>query len=83
MRADVQEIFKRTPHDKQVMMFSATLSDTIKPICKKFMNNVRGQFWIPFKWVKCPYFPSFGLHMCFLKWPQPLRCARFVLIGRP
>jgi len=39
MRADVQEIFKRTPHDKQVMMFSATLSDTVKPICKKFMNN--------------------------------------------
>jgi superfamily II DNA/RNA helicase len=44
MRADVQEIFKRTPHDKQVMMFSATLSETVKPICKKFMNNVRGTF---------------------------------------
>lgn len=25
MRADIQEIFKKTPHDKQVMMFSATL----------------------------------------------------------
>lgn len=41
MRADVQEIFKMTPHDKQVMMFSATLSKDIRPICKKFMQDVR------------------------------------------
>ncbi|KAI8012097.1 DEAD-box ATP-dependent RNA helicase 56, partial [Camellia lanceoleosa] len=27
MRRDVQEIFKMTPHDKQVMMFSATLKE--------------------------------------------------------
>jgi len=39
MRRDVQKIFRMTPHDKQVMMFSATLSDTIRPICKKFMHN--------------------------------------------
>jgi len=39
MRKDVQDIFKKTPHDKQVMMFSATLSDQIRPICKKFMHN--------------------------------------------
>ena len=39
MRADVQEIFKMTPHDKQVMMFSATLSKEIRPVCKKFMND--------------------------------------------
>jgi len=39
MRADVQKIFKLTPHEKQVMMFSATLSDQIRPICKKFMHN--------------------------------------------
>jgi len=38
MRADVQDIFKRTPHEKQVMMFSATLNKEIRPICKKFMN---------------------------------------------
>ncbi|KAL0397103.1 UNVERIFIED_CONTAM: DEAD-box ATP-dependent RNA helicase 15 [Sesamum calycinum] len=37
MRRDVQEIFKMTPHDKQVMMFSATLSKEIRPVCKKFM----------------------------------------------
>ena len=29
-----------TPHEKQVMMFSATLSKEIRPVCKKFMNNV-------------------------------------------
>jgi len=39
MRKDVQKIFKLTPHDKQVMMFSATLSDEIRPVCKKFMHN--------------------------------------------
>ncbi|KAJ3301512.1 Suppressor of the cold-sensitive snRNP biogenesis mutant brr1-1 [Kappamyces sp. JEL0829] len=39
MRRDVQEIFKSTPHHKQVMMFSATLSKEIRPICKKFMQN--------------------------------------------
>lgn len=40
MRRDVQEIFRATPHQKQVMMFSATLSQEIRPICKKFMQNV-------------------------------------------
>lgn len=40
MRKDVQEIFRATPHHKQVMMFSATLSLEIRPICKKFMQNV-------------------------------------------
>jgi len=39
MRNDVQKIFRLTPHDKQVMMFSATLSEQIRPICKKFMHN--------------------------------------------
>jgi ATP-dependent RNA helicase UAP56/SUB2 len=39
MRADIQEIFKRTPHDKQVMMFSATLSKEIRLVCKKFMTD--------------------------------------------
>jgi superfamily II DNA/RNA helicase len=39
MRRDIQKIFKLTPHDKQVMMFSATLSDQVRPVCKKFMHN--------------------------------------------
>jgi len=39
MRRDVQKIFTSTPHDKQVMMFSATLSTEIRPLCKKFMND--------------------------------------------
>ena len=36
----MQEIFKATPHDKQVMMFSATLSAEVRPVCKKFMTDV-------------------------------------------
>lgn len=39
MRRDVQEIFRATPHEKQVMMFSATLSKEIRPVCKKFMQD--------------------------------------------
>ena len=40
MRHDVQNIFKMTPHDKQVMMFSATLNKEIRLVCKKFMQDV-------------------------------------------
>jgi ATP-dependent RNA helicase UAP56/SUB2 len=40
MRRDVQEIFRATPHHKQVMMFSATLAKDIRATCKKFMANV-------------------------------------------
>ncbi|CAD5121317.1 DgyrCDS9845 [Dimorphilus gyrociliatus] len=39
MRRDVQEIFRTTPHQKQVMMFSATLSKDVRPVCKKFMQD--------------------------------------------
>lgn len=39
MRRDVQDIFRATPHHKQVMMFSATLSKEVRPTCKKFMQN--------------------------------------------
>ena len=41
MRRDVQEIFKKTPREKQVMFFSATLSTDIRAVCKKFMQDVR------------------------------------------
>ncbi|KAG5460953.1 MAG: HLA-B associated transcript 1, partial [Olpidium bornovanus] len=40
MRRDVQDIFRSTPHHKQVMMFSATLSKDCRPVCKKFMQHV-------------------------------------------
>jgi len=39
MRKAVQEIFKETPREKQVMMFSATLSKDIRKVCKKFMTD--------------------------------------------
>lgn len=41
MRRDVQEIFRMTPHQKQVMMFSATMSKEIRPVCRNFMQDVR------------------------------------------
>jgi len=41
MRQDVQAIFKFTPHNKQVMMFSATLSEDTRAVCKRFMHNPR------------------------------------------
>eukprot|EP00966_Prymnesium_polylepis_P001827 41966-Prymnesium_polylepis.1 len=45
MRKDVQEIFKATPHEKQVMMFSATLSQDMRAVCKKFMQVRPSRIW--------------------------------------
>lgn len=39
MRSVVQKIFLKTPREKQVMMFSATLSKEVKPVCLKFMDS--------------------------------------------
>ncbi|CAF1589906.1 unnamed protein product [Rotaria magnacalcarata] len=37
MRRDIHEIFKMTPQEKQVLMFSA-LNKQIRPVCKEFMR---------------------------------------------
>jgi len=39
MRKDVQTIFKCTPFEKQVMMYSATLDKEVRPVCRKFCQN--------------------------------------------
>jgi len=39
MRKTVQQIFKLTPKEKQVMMFSATLSNEIRLVAKRFMQS--------------------------------------------
>lgn len=39
MRRDVQQIFMETPHVKQVMMFTATLSKEMRAVAKKFMKD--------------------------------------------
>ncbi len=39
MRTTVQKIFLQTPHEKQVMMFSATMAPDVRAICMKFMND--------------------------------------------
>eukprot|EP01130_Rhizamoeba_saxonica_P007303 TRINITY_DN294_c0_g1_i1.p1 TRINITY_DN294_c0_g1~~TRINITY_DN294_c0_g1_i1.p1 ORF type:complete len:262 (-),score=53.83 TRINITY_DN294_c0_g1_i1:924-1709(-) len=44
MRFQVQKVFLATPANKQVMMFSATLSETILPVCRRYLNNVSRQF---------------------------------------
>ena len=51
MRRDVQEIFRATPHHKQVMMFSATLAKEIRATCKKFMANVRDLAFLLSLWL--------------------------------
>lgn len=44
MRRQVQEIFKKTPHEKQVMMFSATISENARNICRKLSRKAEEIF---------------------------------------
>mmetsp|Transcript_74740 Transcript_74740/g.132163 ORF Transcript_74740/g.132163 Transcript_74740/m.132163 type:complete len:432 (-) Transcript_74740:173-1468(-) len=39
MRQDIQQIFMQTPKKKQVMMFSATMTEETRGLCKKFMQD--------------------------------------------
>jgi ATP-dependent RNA helicase UAP56/SUB2 len=39
MRRDVQNVFVKTPQQKQVLMFSATMTDELKTVALKFMVN--------------------------------------------
>jgi ATP-dependent RNA helicase UAP56/SUB2 len=39
MRSQVQQIFIKTPHTKQVMLFSATLGPDIRPVCRLFTRE--------------------------------------------
>jgi len=39
IRSQMLEVFKATPKNKQVMMFSATLSPEMRELCKKHMRN--------------------------------------------
>ena len=39
MTSDLQQIFTKTPHQKQVMMFSATFSPEMKKITKNYLQN--------------------------------------------
>lgn len=55
---DVQEIFRVTPHHKQVMMFSATLAKEIRVTCKKFMANVCSQIYCFIRYLTISLSPS-------------------------
>jgi len=39
MRRQVMKVFMKTPPQKQVMMYSATIDDKIRPICHKFLQD--------------------------------------------
>jgi len=39
MRQTVQKIFRATPKEKQVLMFSATISEATRKVCLKFTQN--------------------------------------------
>lgn len=60
-----------TPHEKQVMMFSATLSKEIRPVCRKFMQDVN---------TLLPSFPPLParcllpFHTLFLQTPLSFKC---------
>lgn len=38
-RYDIQTVFTKTPRNKQTLMFTATLSDSTKDTCMKFLDN--------------------------------------------
>lgn len=44
MRAQVQQIFMRGNNNRQVMMFSATMSSKTKDICRMYMKNPKEIF---------------------------------------
>jgi ATP-dependent RNA helicase UAP56/SUB2 len=39
MRSEVQSIFRLTPHEKQVMMFSATMNTEVRNVARLFVQN--------------------------------------------
>jgi len=44
MRRQVQDIFKETPQEKQVMLFSATIAPEVRTICRKFTKKAEEIF---------------------------------------
>jgi len=44
MRSQLQEVFRATPKAKQVMLFSATIAEEVKKICRKFTKNAEEIF---------------------------------------
>jgi ATP-dependent RNA helicase UAP56/SUB2 len=72
MRKDVQQIFLKTPVQKQVMMFSATITQDLRPVCKKFMYNPLDIF------VSDGAIILHGLTQYYLKLPEVQKTKRLV-----
>lgn len=66
MRRDVQDIFRMTPKAKQVMMFSATMSKEIRPVCRNFMQDV---CWCSHSQTKSQIHPGSG---CIIRRRPPI-----------
>ena len=54
MRRQVMKVFMKTPPQKQVMMYSATIDDKIRPICHKSLQDVSLVFPAHSSAARCP-----------------------------
>jgi len=73
MRKDVQSIFRATPHEKQVMMFSATLDKEVRPVCRKFCQDVSSSCAVSSVVLLC-------VVLCCVAWSFDCVCKRASLI---
>merc|ERR1719343_545501 len=78
MRRDIQAIFQLTPHEKQVMLFSATLSKEVRPVCKRSAR-------IPWKSTSTtkPSSPCTDCSSTTASWPRPKRTASSTICWTP
>jgi hypothetical protein len=75
MRNVVQKIFVKCPTKKQVMMFSATMSDDMRLVARKLMKNVRSSH--------CHLLPGHPVLVSLCQSPRPwLACLRLQQPGR-
>jgi len=65
MRRQLQEVFKATPKKKQVMLFSATISEDVKKLCRKFTKEAEEIY------VDDSKLTLHGLQQYFVKLSEP------------
>ena len=70
MRKSLQAILRHTPHEKQVMMFSATMGPDTSGTCKKFMHQV----------LYLPTSPSLSLFSLPFPFSFPLSVCSFPML---
>lgn len=87
MRKDVQAIFMKSPCDKQVLMFSATLNKDLRTVCRRFMNDVIISSSVVFLFFEticifslCLKFCVYGLLYLFISVVKLCECRCLILI---